>query len=116
MRSSSTGLARGAVAAAAGTTARGAATYLGRAAGGRPAGLETPRNPVERAGRLSAPGPLAGTATGVAIGSAAGALRAAGLRLPTVIGGPLLGLAAMAAADGPLTAWRISDPRTWSTT
>ncbi|WP_433282395.1 hypothetical protein ACQPZA_17675 [Pseudonocardia xinjiangensis] len=116
MSSSWTGLARGAVAGAAGTTARGATTYLGGAVRGRAAGPETLRNPWERTGTLSAAGPLAATATGVAIGSAAGVLRAAGLRLPTVIGGPLLGLAAMAAAGGPLTAWRISDPRTWSTT
>ncbi|WP_433559967.1 hypothetical protein ACQPWY_18335 [Pseudonocardia xinjiangensis] len=116
MSSSWTGLARGAVAGAAGTTARGTTTYLGGAVRGRAAGPETLRNPWERTGRLSAPGPLAATATGVAIGSAAGVLRAAGLRLPTVIGGPLLGLAAMAAAGGPLTAWRISGPRTWSTT
>jgi uncharacterized membrane protein len=30
------------------------------------------------------------------------------------VGGPLLGLAAMAAADGPLALLRISDPRRWS--
>jgi uncharacterized membrane protein len=129
--SSWTGLARGAVAGAAGTTALNAATYLdvvvrGRAPSEAPqqmvaaladaAGLEVPGNPRERARRLSALGPLTGTATGVAIGSAAGVLRAAGLRLPTAIGGPLLGLAAMAAADGPLAALRITDPRTWSAT
>ena len=43
-------------------------------------------------------------------------LRSAGVRLPTAVGGPLLGAAAMLAADVPLAALGVSDPRTWSRT
>ncbi|GAA3233279.1 hypothetical protein GCM10017691_28770 [Pseudonocardia petroleophila] len=123
------GLVRGAAAGAAGTTALNAVTTLDMAARGRPAsdapeqvvaaladraGVSIPGGRRERARRLSALGPLAGTATGVGIGAAAGALRAAGLRLPTAVGGPLLGVAAMLASDGPIAALGISDPRRWS--
>jgi len=125
------GLARGAAAGAAGTTALNATTYLdmvvrGRAASDAPqqmvaalaeaAGLELPGNRREQARRLSALGPLTGTVTGVTLGGIAGVLRSAGLRMPTAVGGPLLGLAAMVAADGPIAALRISDPRSWSVT
>jgi uncharacterized membrane protein len=129
--SSWSGLARGAAAGAAGTTALNATTYLDMAVRGRPAsdapqqvvaalaeaaGLELPGNRREQARRLSALAPLTGTVTGVALGGLAGVLRSAGLRLPTAVGGPLLGLAAMAVADGPIAALRISDPRSWSVT
>lgn len=123
------GLARGAAAGAAGTTALNATTYLDMAVRGRPesdapqqvvaaladrAGVAVPGGRRERGRRLAALGPLAGTATGVAVGGLAGVLRAAGVRLPTVIGGPVLGAVAMLASDGPLAALRISDPRRWS--
>lgn len=36
------------------------------------------------------------------------------MRLPTAVGGPPLGLAAMAASDGPIAAFGISDPRRWT--
>lgn len=124
------GLARGAAAGATGTTALNAVTSLdvavrGRAPSDTPqqvvarladaVGVEVPGRRRERARRLAGLGPLAGTLTGVGIGGIAGVLRRAGLRLPTAVGGPLLGLAAMAAADGPLAVLRISDPRRWST-
>ena len=48
------------------------------------------------------------------MGALAGVLRSAGVRLPTALGGPLLGVAAMAASDVPLGALGVSDPRTWS--
>lgn len=117
------GLLRGAAAGAAGTTALNAVTTLDVAVRGRPAsdapeqvvaaladraGVEVPRR------RLAAFAPLAGTATGVGVGAAAGALRAAGLRMPTAVGGPLLGLAAMLASDGPIAVLGISDPRRWT--
>jgi uncharacterized membrane protein len=125
------GLARGAAAGAAGTTALNATTYLDMAVRGRApsdapqqvvaalaevAGLELSGGRRKRARRLSALGPLAGTTVGVALGGVAGMLRAAGVRLPTAVGGPLLGLAAMAATDGPIAALRISDPRRWTAT
>jgi len=120
---------RGAAAGAAGTTALNAVTYLDMAVRGRPAsdapeqlvrrladraGVDLPGGRKERSNRVAGLGPLAGSATGVGIGVLAGALRSAGLRLPTVVGGPLLGAAAMAASDVPLAALGVSDPRTWS--
>ncbi|WP_218606103.1 hypothetical protein, partial [Pseudonocardia abyssalis] len=117
------GLLRGAAAGAAGTAALNAVTTLDVAVRDRPAS-DAPEQVVaalaDRAGvdvpdgRLAALAPLAGTATGVGVGAAAGALRAAGVRLPTVVGGPLLGIAAMLASDGPIAALGISDPRRWT--
>ncbi|MCE3551704.1 hypothetical protein LWC33_09580 [Pseudonocardia sp. RS11V-5] len=78
------------------------------------AGVAVPGGRSERRNRLAALGPLAGSAAGLAVGAVAGGLRAAGLRLPTAVGGPLLGAAAMLATDGPLALTRVSDPRTWS--
>ncbi|MHA6625136.1 hypothetical protein ACU61A_06910 [Pseudonocardia sichuanensis] len=123
------GLLRGAAAGAAGTTALTTATYVDTAVRARPpsdapeqvvaaladaSGVTVPGGRRERARRLTALGALTGTATGVGLGGLAGVARAAGVRLPTPVGGPLLGLAAMAAADGPLAVLRISDPRRWS--
>lgn len=129
MRSLVSGLLRGAAAGAAGTTALTATTYTDIAVRGRPesdvpqqvagaladaAGVRVPGRRRERARRLSALGMLAGTATGVGVGALAGVLRTAGVRLPTAVGGPLLGLAAMAASDGPAAVLRITDPRRWT--
>ena len=123
------GVLRGAAAGAAGTTALNAVTYLDMVVRGRPAsdapeqlvrrladraGVDLPGGRKERSNRVAGLGPLAGTVTGVGVGALAGALRSAGLRLPTAVGGPLLGVAAMAASDVPLAALRVSDPRTWS--
>jgi uncharacterized membrane protein len=131
MRSLVSGLLRGAAAGAAGTTALASTTYVDMAVRARPpsdapqrvvaaladaTGVPVPGRRHERARRLSALGMLAGTATGVGLGGLAGVLRAVGVRAPTVVGGPLLGLAAMAASDGPLAVLRISDPRRWSVT
>jgi uncharacterized membrane protein len=125
------GLLRGAAAGAAGTTALTATTYADMAVRARPAsdapqqvvaaladtaGVPVPGRRRERERRLSALGMLAGTATGVGVGALAGLLRAAGVRPPAVVGAPLLGLAAMAASDGPLAVLGISDPRRWSAT
>jgi uncharacterized membrane protein len=123
------GLLRGAAAGAAGSTALNAVTYLDMAVRGRPAsdapeqvvrrlagkaGVELPGGRRERANRLAALGPVAGIATGVGVGALAGVLRSAGVRLPTAVGGPLLGAAAMLASDLPLAALGVSDPRSWS--
>lgn len=125
------GLLRGAAAGAAGTTALDAVTYLDMAVRGRPAsdtpvqvvqrlagdaGVELPGTRAQRRNRFAGLGPLAGPVTGVGVGALAGLLRSTGVRLPTAIGGPLLGAAAMLAADAPVAALGISDPRTWSTT
>ncbi|MEP6651574.1 MAG: hypothetical protein ABJA74_16925 [Lapillicoccus sp.] len=123
------GVLRGAAAGAAGVTALNAATYLDMLLRARPAseapqklvetvaddaGVDIPGGEEERQNRLQALGPLAGLLTGVAVGAVAGGLRAAGVRLPTAVAGPLLGLAAMVSADLPLATTGVSNPRTWS--
>lgn len=120
---------RGLGAGAAGTTALNLTTHADMAARGRPgsrvpeqvvselarrAGTAVPGRGAERDGRRQALGAVAGTATGLVVGGCAGALRAAGVRLPTAVGGPLLGAAAMLATDLPVAALGISDPRRWS--
>ncbi len=123
------GVLRGALAGAAGVSALNAATYVDMLVRARPAseapqklvetvadgaGVAIPGDEKQRQNRLQALGPLSGLVTGVAVGAVAGALRAAGIRLPTVVAGPLLGLAAMASADLPLAVTKVSDPRSWS--
>ncbi|MCE0768068.1 hypothetical protein LWC35_34990, partial [Pseudonocardia kujensis] len=123
------GLLNGVAAGAAGTTALDVVSGADAAVRARPAsrapeqlvaavadraGIAVPGDRSERRNRLAALGPLAGSATGLVLGAVAGGLRAAGLRLPTAVGGPLLGAAAMLATDGPLALTRVSDPRTWS--
>ncbi|WP_300018846.1 hypothetical protein [Pseudonocardia sp.] len=113
------------MAGAAGTTALNAATQLdvalrGRAPGDAPqqlvARLADPAGRPVSDGRAAGLGPLGGTLTGVAVGGVAGLLRAAGVRLPAAVGGPLLGAAAMLASDGPMTLLGLTDPRRWSAT
>jgi len=123
------GLLRGATAGAAGATALNVASGIDAALRARPgsaapqrlvadlsdrAGVDVPGNRQQRQRRLDALGPLAGSATGLAVGAVAGGLRAAGLRMPTMLGGPLLAAAAMLATDGPLALTNVSDPRSWS--
>lgn len=123
------GLGRGALAGAAGTTALNATTYLdmylrGRAASDVPSqlveklahdlGRDIPGRGEERDNRYEAAGPLSGIAAGVGVGAISGALHATGLKLPAVICAPLMGIAAMAAADLPLFLTGISDPRSWT--
>jgi uncharacterized membrane protein len=123
------GFRRGVAAGAAGTTALNAATQADMALRARPAsgapaelvsaaaerlGVDVPGGRGERPQRLEGLGALAGTATGLAVGGVAGVLRAAGVRLPAAVGGPLLGAAAMAASDLPMARLGVSDPRTWS--
>ena len=118
------GLVRGAAAGAAGATALNAATYLDMAVRDRPAS-DTPEQvvsalaqrvglPAPAGARRTAAGALAGMVTGSAVGALAGLLRSAGLRLPTAVGGPLLGAAAMAASDVPMALLGVSDPRQWT--
>src|ERR671933_760091 len=97
---------RGAAAGAAGTTALNAVTYLDMAVRGR-ASSSTPEQTVEklaaaahvpipgdeetRQNRVQGLGPLTGLVAGIAAG-------------------------VLVAANGPMTALRITDPRTWSAT
>ena len=122
------GAATGAAAGAAGTTALSAVSYADMAIRGRSAS-EAPATVIERLAkkadiaipgdentrrnRLTGAGALAGIAVGVAIGITYGVARACGLRLPVLAGAAATGLAAMAAADAPLLALGVSDPRTW---
>ena len=123
------GILGGAAAGAAGTTALAVASGIDAFVRGRPAsdaparlvgtvldraGVQVPGGRGERGNRLAALGPLAGAATGVTLGALVGGLRARGFRLPAPLGGALLGAAAMAAADVPLAAAGVSDPRSWS--
>src|ERR1700689_3576565 len=119
------GIIRGVTAGAAGTTALNTASGLDALLRGRPpsdapeqlvstvadrAGVQVPGDRTTRKHRVAAAGPLSGTAAGLTVGAVAGVLRAAGLRLPTALGGPLLGAAAMLAADAPLALAGVSDP------
>jgi uncharacterized membrane protein len=111
-RSLLSGLLRGAAAGAAGTTALASTSHVDRTVRGRQAG-DAPRliRAAAGPGRPSAAGLLTGTAAGVAVGALAGVLRAAGVRPPAAVSGPLLGLAAAAACGGPRAVLRIVDPR-----
>jgi hypothetical protein len=122
-------LLRGALAGAAGTTALNAATYVDMAVRARPAsdtperavekvtgdlGVPVPGQGAERENRLHGLGPLAGIATGVGIGVAAGLLRPVVARLPILLSAPLVGAAAMAATDLPMSRMGLTDPKQWS--
>lgn len=121
---------RGAAAGAAGTTALNAATYLDMLLRARPAS-STPQETVQKGtaalgvtvpgvgedqeNRTSALGALTGLATGVGVGAAYGLVRGLGLRPSVVVGAALTATAALVAANGPMAALGVSDPRDWST-
>lgn len=123
------GVLRGAVAGAAGTTALNAVTYLDMAVRGR-GSSSTPEETVEtladqthvripgdeetEQNRVSGLGPLLGVAAGVGTGAAVGAVYGLGLRLPWPLGGLLAAAGAMAGANGPMALLGISDPTSWS--
>jgi hypothetical protein len=122
------GLALGAAAGAAGTTALNATTYLDMAIRGRPTS-STPEDAIEalsdalhvpvpgegetRDNRIAGLGPLSGLVAGLATGALLGAARAAGwrsdLRGTTVVAA----LAVLVAGNGPMTVLGVTDPRTW---
>jgi hypothetical protein len=127
------GIARGALAGAAGTTALNAATYLDMALRGRPASDSTeqlvekaadrasvpiPGDKDERGNRVQGLGPLAGIAVGVLVGAAAGlvhrGLARRGRSRPPAVEATLIGGVAMALSDVPLKLLGISDPATWA--
>lgn len=120
----------GAAAGAAGTTALNGVTYLDMAVRGRPAsstpedtvdrltavaGVDIPGEGEARPNRLSGLGALAGLLTGVGVGALAG-LFTTKLRLPPPVLSVLIGVAAMAGSNIPMTALGVTDPRSWDAT
>jgi hypothetical protein len=122
---------RGAVAGAAGTTALNAVTYVDMALRGR-AASSTPEDTVEKLAakahvsipgegevhdnRVHGLGPLLGLGAGVAVGVLVGLARATGLRSAPAVGTLLTTAGVMAAANGPMAALGVTDPRSWSRT
>lgn len=123
-------VARGLAAGAAGTTALNAATFADMALRGRPES-EMPQKSVEtvadrlgtdvpgegdtRSNRVSGLGSLSGLATGAATGVAAAFAGPVLRRLPLPLSGLLVGAAAMAGSDLPMTKLGLTDPKSWST-
>jgi len=119
-------LAKGLIAGAAGATALNAVTYADMATRGRPAstvGEQSVQRLADLAhvdigageageNRKAGLGPLLGyvTATGVAVAFAA----AGGSRLPTAASAGVLTALAMVGANGPMTALKVTDPRSWT--
>jgi hypothetical protein len=122
-------LLRGAAAGAAGTTALNALTYLDMAVRGRGAS-STPEQTVEklavkahvpipgrgeqRENRVQALGALTGLAAGTGVGALVGLARAAGFRPGPTVGAALITAGVLVGTNGPMTALRVTDPRTWS--
>jgi hypothetical protein len=118
----------GAVAGAAGTTALNAATYTDMVLTGR-GGSSAPKEIVDRLSdrtdvavpgsgetrenRAAGLGALLGMATGVGVGTLYGLARASGWRPAVPVAAVLTGAAAMAGSDVPMTALKVSDPRSW---
>lgn len=124
-----TRLGRGLAAGAAGVTVLNAITYLDMAVRARPssdtpsqavqqlagkAGAEIPREGSERENRLAGLGPLAGIATGAAVGVTAAFAWPALARIPAPFAVALLGTLAMAGSDGPLVALGLTQPKDWA--
>jgi len=122
------GLLAGMAAGAAGTTALNLVTYLDMAVRGRATssapedtveklaaktGLAIPGDEETRKNRLAGLGPLTGLFAGIGVGAVLGLARAAGWRPGLLPAALLTGFGAMAAADGPIAALGVSDPRTW---
>ncbi len=59
-------------------------------------GVTFPGNPDVRQTRVQALGPMSGLLTGIKVGAIAGAVRAAGVRLPGMLAAPIVGAVAMA--------------------
>jgi hypothetical protein len=120
---------RGVAAGAAGTTALNAVTYLdmvlrGRGASSTPeesvrrlaakTGFTVPGDEEKRSHRESGAGALLGMVTGVTVGAAYGAARAAGWRPSAPVAAVVSGHAAVAASSLPMASMGVSDPREWS--
>jgi hypothetical protein len=122
-------LARGLAAGAAGTTALDAVTYADMVVRGRPPsemperavrlaaeriGREVPGDADQRPNRMSGLGALSGIGTGLAAGVAAAVFAPVLRRLPFVPAALIVGGAAMAGSDVPMTRLGLTDPRKWS--
>jgi hypothetical protein len=118
-------IVRGLVAGATATTALNAVTYLDMAVRGRPPS-STPEQSVQKLAdaahvglgakaenRKQGLGPLLGYATGVGVGVAYAYLMR-GRRLPWPVSAAALTAMAMVAANVPLTATGVTNPRRWS--
>jgi hypothetical protein len=120
---------RGAAAGAAATTALNAVTYLDMAVRGRgtsstpvqtvqtladKAHVRIPGDDETRRNRVQGLAPLLGTAAGVGTGVVVGLVRATGFRSRPVVGTALITLGVMGAANGPMVALGVTDPRAWS--
>jgi hypothetical protein len=120
---------RGAAAGAAASTALNAVTYLDMAVRGRgssstpeetvetlanKANVDIPGDEETRQNRVQGLGPLIGTVAGVGVGMVVGLVRASGFRSQPVVGTVLSTLGIMVAANGPMAALGVTDPRTWS--
>lgn len=129
------GVARGMAAGAIGTLTLNVVTYADMAIRGRPsseapaklAGILAAKVGLDLSGgahgddvkeqmqnRQSGLGALLGYLTGLGIGSIYGGLRAGADRGSKPMAGLMLGLAAMAASDVPLTAYGLTDPTKWT--
>ena len=125
------GVLRGAAAGAAGAPALNAVTDLDMAVRGRGTS-STPEDTVEaladkvhvsipgdeekRQNRLQGLGPITGIAAGIGVGVLTALARAAGFRSQPAVGTGLITAGVLVAANGPMTALGITDPRTWSRT
>lgn len=118
-------IGRGLLAGAVGTTLLNAATYLDMALTDRApssAPAQTTSRALARLGvspppgrnRPEAYGAVAGIAAGLGVGVVAAVARRAGVRLPAPVGAAAVGALAMAAADAPMAALGVRDPRTGS--
>jgi xanthosine utilization system XapX-like protein len=122
---------RGAAAGAAASTALNAVTYLDMTVRGRAASstaedtveelsdkasVPVPGDDETRQNRVQGLGPLIGLTAGVGVGVVVGLVRASGYRSPPLVGSLLTTLGIMVAANGPMTALGITDPRSWSAT
>src|SRR4051812_47497406 len=120
---------RGAAAGAAATTALNAVTYLDMAVRGRGssstpeqtvaklaemAHVDIPGEGEKRENRLQGLGPLTGLVAGVGVGVLGGLARAAGFRSSPPVGTVLTTAGVLLAANGPMTALKVTDPRAWS--
>jgi hypothetical protein len=121
---------RGAAAGAAGTTALNAVTYLdmvvrGRAASSTPersvekladlAHVPIPGDGEKRKNRVQALAGLTGLVAGTGFGTLVGLARATVFRTNPLVGTALTTAGVLVATNGPMTAFGITDPRTWST-
>jgi hypothetical protein len=119
----------GLVAGAVGVTALNTVTYLDMAIRARPpsgtpeeavreavrkVGAEIPGDREKKDNRFQGLGPIAGIATGLAAGATTAVIRRWRSNLNLPLTAAVAGAIAMAAADGPIAALGVTDPKQWS--